>query len=180
MWRTLVRLLINMHIQILQHLLMFTLSNNPWSINTKWCKPIWVLCFILSWGQSESQVGINFKQKKTCVFKRCTVIINLQQYWDAAVEMCVSVPASPVIPLFLLIQVCRFCTRCCRMLPRRKQRLRVSTRRTSVISYNTSSPWSQTHHILPVSSHTVSSGDTEPSRSTEHTQIRTSWKDDVI
>lgn len=77
MWLTLVRLLINTHIQILLRLLMFTLSNNPWNINSKWCKPIWVLCFILSWGQSESQVGINFKQKKTCLFKRCTVIINL-------------------------------------------------------------------------------------------------------
>lgn len=54
----------------------------------------------------------------------------------------------------VLIQVCRSCTRCCRTWPRRKQPLRVSTRRISVISYNTSSLLSPTHHILRVSSHT--------------------------
>ena len=52
--------------------------------------------------------------------------------------------------LFGLIQVCRFSTRCCRMWPRRKQPLRVSTRRISVTFYNTSSPWSRTRHTLLV------------------------------
>lgn len=57
--------------------------------------------------------------------------------------------------MFLPIQVCRFSTCCCRTWPRRKQPLRASIRRISVTSYNTSSPWSLTHHILLVSFYTI-------------------------
>ena len=49
-----------------------------------------------------------------------------------------------------LLQVSRSCTLSCRTYPERRPQRRASTRRTSVTSYNTSSPWSPIPRTLQV------------------------------